>query len=232
MSLAHAAAGASTQPTQVLQSYLALHTEVVSVLQAKVAPRLSHSGVLPVCLFLETAVGVDLNWLMVLSTIVSSRLAMGIGPFRVWDFIGILGGSYPIVLPRRAAVSPFGGLLGMHVAMCRGAISATSPCVLVLAVSSGLSVVRLWVVCLLEPSVFSAFLVFFSVRRCARWLYLLRSGAHCNDYNNLITCLGVVMGGHQSRIVALFSYITEPHSCCCWLHTSYSYCGNSHHVTP
>ena len=184
MSLAHAAAGASTQPTQVLQSYLALHTEVVSVLQAKVAPRLSHSGVLPVCLFLETAVGVDLNWLMVLSTIVSSRLAMGIGPFRVWDFIGILGGSYPIVLPRRAAVSPFGGLLGMHVAMCRGAISATSPCVLVLAVSSGLSVVRLWVVCLLEPSVFSAFLVFFSVRRCARWLYLLRSGAHCNDYNN------------------------------------------------
>ena len=182
MSLAHAAAGASTQPTQVLQSYLALHTEVVSVLQAKVAPRLSHSGVLPVCLFLETAVGVDLNWLMVLSTIVSSRLAMGIGPFRVWDFIGILGGSYPIVLPRRAAVSPFRGLLGMHVAMCRGAISATSPCVLVLAVSSGLSVVRLWVVCLLEPSVFSAFLVFFSVRRCARWLYLLRSGAHCNDY--------------------------------------------------
>ena len=182
MSLAHAAAGASTQPTQVLQSYLALHTEVVSVLQAKVAPRLSHSGVLPVCLFLETAVGVDLNWLMVLSTIVSSRLALGIGPFRVWDFIGILGGSYPIVLPRRAAVSPFGGLLGMHVAMCRGAISATSPCVLVLAVSSGLSVVRLWVVCLLEPSVFSAFLVFFSVRRCARWLYLLRSGAHCNDY--------------------------------------------------
>ena len=93
MSLAHAAAGASTQPTQVLQSYLALHTEVVSVLQAKVAPRLSHSGVLPVCLFLETAVGVDLNWLMVLSTIVSSRLAMGIGPFRVWDFIGILGGE-------------------------------------------------------------------------------------------------------------------------------------------
>ena len=92
MSLAHAAAGASTQPTQVLQSYLALHTEVVSVLQAKVAPRLSHSGVLPVCLFLETAVGVDLNWLMVLSTIVSSRLALGIGPFRVWDFNGILGG--------------------------------------------------------------------------------------------------------------------------------------------
>ena len=89
------------------------------------------------------------------------------------------------MLPRRAAVSPFGGLLGMHVAMCRGAISATSPCVLVLAVSSGLSVVRLWVVCLLEPSVFSAFLVFFSVRRCARWLYLLRSGAHCNDYNNV-----------------------------------------------
>ena len=88
MSLAHAAAGASTQPTQVLQGYLALHTEVVSVLQAKVAPRLSHSGVLPVCLFLETAVGVDLNWLMVF---VSSRLAMGIGPFRVWDFIGILG---------------------------------------------------------------------------------------------------------------------------------------------
>ena len=65
VSLAHAAAGASTQPTQVLQSYLALHTEVVSVLQAKVAPRLSHSGVLPVCLFLETAVGVDLNGLMV-----------------------------------------------------------------------------------------------------------------------------------------------------------------------
>jgi hypothetical protein len=88
VSLAHAAAGASTQPTQVLQSYLALHTEVVSVLQAKVAPRLSHSGVLPVCLFLETAVGVDLNWLMVASTIVSSHLGC-----RVWDFIGILGGG-------------------------------------------------------------------------------------------------------------------------------------------
>ncbi len=93
VSLAHAAAGASTQSTQVLQSYLALHTEVVSVLEAKAAPRLSHSGVLPICLFLEAAGVVDLKWSMVLITIVFSHLAIGVGPFRVWDVSGILGGG-------------------------------------------------------------------------------------------------------------------------------------------